>query len=98
MCSTSFFSYDDWFIGSTKVPRGVTSETKKLTKLFNYNDIESLKKQVNKYKNKIACVVLEPSSTECPNIFGKNTNDCCGKFKCDRKFKFENHFLARSLQ
>ena len=23
-----FFSYDDWFIGSTKVPRGVTSETK----------------------------------------------------------------------
>lgn len=90
-----FFSYDDWFIGSTKVPRGVTSETKKLTKLFNYNDIESLKKQVNKYKNKIACVVLEPSSTECPNIVGKTTNDCCGKFKCDRKFKSKDHFLKQ---
>ena len=70
-CAQHPFSYDDWFIGSTKVPRGVTSETKKLTKLFNYNDIESLKKQVSKYKDKIACVVLEPSSTECPNIVGK---------------------------
>ena len=43
-----FFSYDDWFIGSTKVPRGVTNETRKLTKQFKYNNIESLK---NKYKN-----------------------------------------------
>ena len=47
-----FFSYDDWFIGSTKVPRGVTSETKKLTKLFNYNDIESL-------KNKLASIKIK---------------------------------------
>ena len=29
-----FFSYDDWFIGSTNIPRGVTDETRKLTKLF----------------------------------------------------------------
>ena len=49
-----FFSYDDWFIGSTNIPRGVTSNTKKLTKLFNYNDIKSLEKQISKYKNKIA--------------------------------------------
>ena len=88
-----FFSYDDWFIGSTNIPKGVTSDSKKLTKLFNYNDIESLNNQIQKYKNKIACVILEPSSTECPNIKGKNTNDCCGKFKCDRGFKSKNHFL-----
>ena len=40
-----FFSFDDWFIGSTKVPRGVTTETRRLTKKFNYNDIESLEKK-----------------------------------------------------
>lgn len=88
-----FFSYDDWFIGSTKVPRGVTNETRKLTKQFKYNNIESLKKQIQKYKSKIACVVLEPSSTTCPKI--DNKTSCCHKSKCDRNFKKKNHFLKR---
>ena len=30
-----FFSYDDWFIGSTNIKRGITDETIKLTKTFN---------------------------------------------------------------
>ena len=89
-----FFSFDDWFIGSTKVPRGVTNETRKLTKQFHYNDIESLKKQINKYKNKIACVVLEPSSTECPKIY-KNSSACCNKAVCDRNFRNKDHFLKQ---
>ena len=89
-----FFSFDDWFIGSTKVPRGIPSETVKLTKQFHYNDLESLKKQINKYKNKVACVVLEPSSTECPKI--NNQDDlCCRKAVCDRNFKKKNHFLKQ---
>ena len=89
-----FFSFDDWFIGSTKVPRGVTSETRRLTKQFHYNDIESLKKKIIKFKNKIACVVLEPSSTECPKIY-KNDTACCNKAICNRNFKKENHFLKQ---
>ena len=89
-----FFSFDDWFIGSTKVPRGIPDETIKLTKQFHYNDIESLKKQILKYKNKIACVVLEPSSTECPKI-NKKDNSCCHKAVCDRHFKKEDHFLKQ---
>jgi len=89
-----FFSFDDWFIGSTNVPRGVTDETIKLTKQFHYNNIESLKKLIIKYKNKIACVVLEPSSTEHPKI---NKNDLMLR---KRKgifinFKKENHFLKQ---
>ena len=87
-----FFSYDDWFIGSTQVPRGVTNETRKLTKQFNYNNIENLKKQIKKYKDKIACVVLEPSSIECPQINSKST-PCCQKAFCDRGFKNKGHFL-----
>ena len=89
-----FFSFDDWFIGSTKVPRGVTEETKRLTKKFNYNNIESLKKQIIKFKNRIACVVLEPSSTECPKI-KKDDSSCCNKAVCDRDFQKEDHFLKQ---
>ena len=92
-----FFSYDDWFIGSTNVNRGIPDETIALTKTFHYNDIESLKKQVRKYKNKIACVVLEPSSTQCPKI-KKNESDCCGLSVCNRKFKKEDNFLKQVEQ
>ena len=89
-----FFSYDDWFIGSTNIPRGVTDETRKLTKLFHYNDIESLKKLIKKYKNKVACVVLEPSSTEHPKLNKKDIRLCKreGNFIDFRK---ENHFLKQ---
>tara|TARA_B100002051_G_C16735145_1_gene640799 strand:+ start:165 stop:1532 length:1368 start_codon:yes stop_codon:yes gene_type:complete len=89
-----FFSYDDWFIGSTNIPRGVTDETRKLTKLFHYNDIESLKKLIRNHKNKVACVVLEPSSTEHPKIHKKDIRLCKreGNFIDFRK---ENHFLKQ---
>ena len=89
-----FFSFDDWFLGSTNVTRGVTDETIKLTKKFNYNDISSLERQIIKYKNKIACVVLEPSSTECPKINKKDT-PCCNLSKCNRDFQKKDHFLKQ---
>ena len=40
-----FFSYDDWFIGSTNIKRGVPNEISKLTSQFKYNDIDDLKKK-----------------------------------------------------
>ena len=61
-----FFSYDDWFIGSTTVKRGVPQETIEKTKMFNYNDIESLAELIAEHPGKFACVVLEPSTTEDP--------------------------------
>ena len=81
-----FFSYDDWFIGSTVIKKGVTKSTINDTKLFKYNDIESVKKLVKKYKNKIACIVLEASTTECPTYRDKNV-PCCGKKRCELKGK-----------
>tara|TARA_B100000029_G_scaffold427370_1_gene436746 strand:+ start:2679 stop:4034 length:1356 start_codon:yes stop_codon:yes gene_type:complete len=85
-----FFSFDDWFIGSTVVNRGIPDPVKKLTLTFRYNDIESLKKIVRKYKKRISCVVLEPAATDCPKV--ENEAGCCGKRKCDRNFK-KKHFL-----
>ena len=61
-----FFSYDDWFIGSTVMNKGVSEKDIKNTNLFSYNDIESLKLLFKEHPNKIACVILEPSASEHP--------------------------------
>jgi glutamate-1-semialdehyde 2,1-aminomutase len=89
-----FFSYDDWFIGSTIMKRGIPNNIYNLTKSFNYNDIESLKTIIKKFKNKIACLVLEPSTNICPKIDGIS-GSCCGKKKCDRDYRKKNHFLKK---
>lgn len=61
-----FFSYDDWFIGSTVITKGVPQDAINNTKQFNYNDIESLESLILQFPDKIACVILEPSSVEHP--------------------------------
>ena len=91
-----FFSYDDWFIGSTSVKRGIPKEIQKFTKHFRYNDIIGLKKIIKKNKNNIACIVLEPVTTECPDLYLKNKTilrGCCGEKICNRDYKNNNHFL-----
>jgi len=54
-----FFSFDDWFIGSTVMQRGIPEEVQNLTLKFNYNNIESLQLLFDKYPNQIAGVILE---------------------------------------
>lgn len=61
-----FFSYDDWFIGSTPLTRGIPADTVAKTKLFKYNDIASLQALIDAHPDQIACVVLEPAATEAP--------------------------------
>lgn len=62
-----FFSFDDWFIGDTPMDSGIPEEEKKLTVNFNFNDIHSLESIFEKYPNQIACVILEPATTEEPS-------------------------------
>ena len=52
-CAEQPFSFDDWFIGSTNIPRGITKDTIKLTKKFHYNDIQSLKNKLKNIKIKL---------------------------------------------
>lgn len=61
-----FFSFDDWFIGSTVVSRGVPEEISKLTVSFHYNDIASLERLFELYPDQIAGVILEPATTVEP--------------------------------
>ena len=76
-----FFSYDDWFIGSTVMNKGVQERDINGTKLFNYNDIDSLENLFNKYPDKIACVMLEPASSEHPqDNFLQKVKSLCQKY------------------
>jgi len=64
-----FFSFDDWFIGSTPITRGIPARTIEQTKTFAYNDIASLERLVEEHPGQLACVILEPAATELPATF-----------------------------
>lgn len=61
-----FFSFDDWFIGSTVIPRGTTVDNQTKTKTFNYNDIGSLETLISAFPNQFACVVMEAETSVEP--------------------------------
>jgi glutamate-1-semialdehyde 2,1-aminomutase len=69
-----FFSFDDWFIGTTALTRGIPDEYIKLTLTFNYNDIDSLKVLFEKYKDQIAGLIMEPVTTDEPKIYEDGRN------------------------
>jgi len=61
-----FFSYDDWFIGSTVMQRGIPSEVSSLTLKFNYNNLASLEQLFAQYPGQIAAVMLEAATNVEP--------------------------------
>jgi glutamate-1-semialdehyde 2,1-aminomutase len=80
-CSADAFnSVHDWFIGSTVVDRGIPDSVKKLTLLFEYNNLKSLSQLFEKYPDEISCVLLEPLSFIEPNPgFLQSVKDLCEK-------------------
>lgn len=75
-----FFSYDDWFIGSTQVTKGVPDATIAQTKTFHYNDLASLEALIDQFPGQFACVVLEPTATEEPKDgFLSHVQNMCKK-------------------
>ncbi|GAB3440869.1 glutamate-1-semialdehyde 2,1-aminomutase [Insolitispirillum peregrinum] len=62
-----FFSFDDWFIGSTACDRGIPEDLKKYTLHFDYNDLASLAELFALYPDDIAAVILEPVKFAPPN-------------------------------
>jgi glutamate-1-semialdehyde aminotransferase len=61
-----FYSYDDWFIGSTACNRGVPDEIQSLSVTYKSDDLESLKNLFEKYPDQIACVISEPEKNIAP--------------------------------
>jgi len=83
-----FFSFDDWFIGTTPLQRGIPLEHISSTLVFDYNDIQSLKSLFDAYHGQIAAVMLEPATTvtpcsaDCPEL---TVNSSC--LTCPHKDK-----------
>jgi glutamate-1-semialdehyde 2,1-aminomutase len=89
-----FFSFDDWFIGSTPIKRGIPSASIEQTKTFSYNDISSLESLIAHHPNKISCVILEPASTECPATVD-HPSGCCNQAVCTRHVERPVNYLQQ---
>lgn len=61
-----FFSFNDWFIGTTPCNNGVPDEGNELSLPFHYNDIASLEAIFDRYPGEIAAVILEPVTSVPP--------------------------------
>jgi len=74
-----FFSFDDWFIGTTLMTRGVPESHSSSTLAFDFGDISSLEELFEEYPGQIAGVMLEPATTltpcnnECNRILSNET-------------------------
>jgi glutamate-1-semialdehyde 2,1-aminomutase len=76
--SHPFFSWDDWFIGSTPMSAGIPKIVQELTVRFQYNDLDSVKLLFQQYPGRIACVILEPEKEQEPaNNFLHELKELC---------------------
>ena len=67
MCRANpFYSFNDWFIGSTVVNSGVPGAVRDLTLGFDYNDPASLERLFAEHPGRIGCVILEPVAIDPP--------------------------------
>ena len=64
--SHPFFSYDDWFFGTTAVDAGIPQSAKDLTLTFAFNDLPSVQAMFDKHPDQIAALILEPCKYEDP--------------------------------
>ena len=62
----SFFSVNDWYIGSTPCNAGVPQRVQELTLGYPYNNLASLEALFDQHNGEIAAVILEPATTEPP--------------------------------
>jgi glutamate-1-semialdehyde 2,1-aminomutase len=61
-----FYSFDDWFIGTTPPNSGIPEESYKHSLIFHYNDLPSLEALFREYPDQIAAVIMEPVTLEEP--------------------------------
>jgi glutamate-1-semialdehyde 2,1-aminomutase len=55
-----FYSYDDWFIGSTVCDFGVPREIKDMTVTYRQDSLEDLERLFQEFPGDIACIISEP--------------------------------------
>lgn len=61
-----FFSFDDWFIGTTKMDRGVDKDVRRSVRQFDFGDVKSIAQFFDENPNQVAAVIMEPSTSMSP--------------------------------
>jgi glutamate-1-semialdehyde 2,1-aminomutase len=91
-----YHGWHDWFIGTTDLNSGIPKFNNQLAHSFNYNDLNSLEKIFKKYKNKIACVIMEAITVDGPKCMNKSKmcETKCKKF-CQNNFLSEVKKICR---
>lgn len=89
-----FFSFDDWFIGTTPLQRGIPSDHAASTLVFDYNDMASLERLFDAHPGEIAAVMLEPATTMVPCQAGCATELTCDS-PCVKCSTSDGNFLHR---
>ena len=75
-----FFSFDDWFIGTTELKRGTLFDkgcpflNSSAELKFSYNDIDSVEEQFKKFPDDIAALIMEPSTLVHPKVYEDGEN------------------------
>ncbi|MEU6809330.1 glutamate-1-semialdehyde 2,1-aminomutase [Streptomyces sp. NPDC046831] len=70
-----FFSVDDWFIGTTPMSAGVPAAAKELTVAFPYGDLAATEELLTRYRDEVACLILEPASHTAPSPASSSRED-----------------------
>ena len=73
-----FFSYDDWFIGTTECNAGVPKAIAELSLPFHYNDLDSVQAIFDAHPDGIAALIMEAATdTEPVPGFLEGVQDLC---------------------
>jgi glutamate-1-semialdehyde 2,1-aminomutase len=64
---TGYHGWQDWYIGTTSMNRGVPQQTQSLTHAIPYNDLEALKDMIASLPNQVAALVMEPMTSTWPH-------------------------------
>jgi len=62
-----YHGWQDWYIGSTSMNRGVPTSVQALTHSVPYNDLEVVQAVINRHPGEIAALIMEPMTSQWPN-------------------------------
>ncbi len=91
-----FFSFDDWFIGTTAIKRGIPTEQSAATLVFDYGDTASLRRLFEEHPQQIAAVMLEPATTLIPCPPDCDVPSCWPAQSCANCSRREDNFLRQA--
>jgi len=57
-----YHGWQDWYISQTSMSGGIPAPVKDFSHRFKYNDLEDLDRLFKEFKDKVACVIMEPVS------------------------------------